>query len=110
MDRLLEFEVVTEITVFAPDYPRLMSIITGACAAASAHIAGAQIFTTADGRALDTILINREFPQDEDERRRAARVGEMIENVLAGKVRLPEIISASCTRLKRPAATFERTS
>ena len=33
----------------------------------------AQIFTTADGRALDTILISREFDRDEDERRRAER-------------------------------------
>jgi [protein-PII] uridylyltransferase len=86
------FEAVTEITVLAPDHPRLLSIIAGACAAAGANIVDAQIFTTADGRALDTILISREFPQDEDEKRRADRVGRLIEDVLSGKSWLPQII------------------
>ena len=64
----------------------------GACAAAGANIVDAQIFTTADGRALDTILISREFDLDEDERRRAERVGRLIEDVLSGKAWLPEMI------------------
>ncbi|WP_244668574.1 ACT domain-containing protein, partial [Brucella melitensis] len=42
---------VTEITVLAPDHPRLLSVITGACAAAGGNIVDAQIFTTSDGRA-----------------------------------------------------------
>ena len=49
----------------------LLSIIAGACAAAGANIVDAQIFTTTDGRALDTIAISREFDRDEDEGRRA---------------------------------------
>src|SRR5690606_13035255 len=73
------FEAVTEITVLAPDHPRLLSIIAGACAAAGANIVDAQIFTTADGRALDTILISRQFDFDDDERRRAERVGQLIQ-------------------------------
>src|SRR5690606_17605384 len=80
-----EFEAVTEITVLAPDHPRLLSVIAGACAAAGGNIVDAHIFTTADGRALDTILISREFDRDEDERRRAERVGKLIEDVLSGK-------------------------
>ncbi|MCB1452452.1 MAG: [protein-PII] uridylyltransferase, partial [Rhizobiaceae bacterium] len=90
--RPLTFEAVTEITVLAPDHPRLLSVITGACAAAGANIVDAQVFTTSDGRALDIILINREFDLDDDERRRAARVGKLIENVLSGKSYLPEMI------------------
>jgi [protein-PII] uridylyltransferase len=62
------FTAITELTVYTPDHPRLLALITGACAAAGANIAGAQIFTTTDGMALDTILIQREFPQEEDER------------------------------------------
>lgn len=88
-----EFEAVTEITVLAPDHPRLLSVIAGACSAAGANIVDAQIFTTTDGRALDTILINREFDRDEDEHRRATRVGTLIEDVLSGKSWLPEIIA-----------------
>ena len=68
-----EFEGITEITILAPDHPRLLSMIAGACAAAGANIVDAMVFTTTDGRALDTILINREFDEDHDERRRANR-------------------------------------
>jgi [protein-PII] uridylyltransferase len=100
-----EFEAVTEITVLAQDHPRLLSVIAGACAAAGANIVDAQIFTTSDGRALDTILISREFDRDEDERRRAERVGTLIEDVLSGKSWLPEMI-ARRTKPKRGSKAF----
>ncbi|MFK5979516.1 MAG: [protein-PII] uridylyltransferase [Rhizobiaceae bacterium] len=87
-----EFEAVTEITLVAPDHPRLLSIIAGACNAAGANIVDAKIHTTHDGRALDSIFINREFDNDEDEIRRTEKIGAIIENVLTGKTRLPEII------------------
>ena len=92
MVKVRAFEAVTEVTVLAPDHPRLLSVITGACAAAGGNIVDAQIFTTTDGRALDTILISREFDRDEDEKRRAERVGRLIEDVLSGKTWLPEMI------------------
>jgi [protein-PII] uridylyltransferase len=103
--RTHQFEAVTEITILSPDHPRLLSIIAGACAAAGANIVDAQIFTTADGRALDTILINREFEMDEDEFRRAQRVGRLIEDVLSGKSWLPEMIEKR-TKAKRGTKTF----
>lgn len=96
------FHAITEITVLTPDHPRLLAVIAGACAAAGANIADANIYTTSDGRALDTILINREFSIDEDEVRRAATIGRMIEDVLSGKKRLPEVME---TRKKRSKAT-----
>ena len=65
------FEAITEITVLAPDHPRLLSVIAGACTAAGGNIVDAQIFTTTDGRALDTISISREF--DRRGRRAAPR-------------------------------------
>ncbi len=100
-----DFEAVTEITVLAQDHPRLLSVIAGACAAAGGNIVDAQIFTTADGRALDTILISREFDRDEDERRRAERVGKLIEDVLSGKTWLPEMIEKR-TKARRGAKVF----
>lgn len=103
--RTRRFEAITEITVLAPDHPRLLSIVTGACAAAGANIADAKIHTTTDGRALDSIYINREFDKEEDEIRRAARIGKTIEEVLAGKARLPEMI-ASRARQKRTSRAF----
>ncbi|RWB52173.1 [protein-PII] uridylyltransferase [Mesorhizobium sp.] len=100
-----EFEAVTEITVLAQDHPRLLSVIAGACAGAGGNIVDAQIFTTSDGRALDTILISREFDLDEDERRRAERVGRLIEDVLSGRSWLPEMIEKR-TKPKRGAKAF----
>ncbi|MFC3163216.1 [protein-PII] uridylyltransferase [Ciceribacter thiooxidans] len=105
MVRTHSFHAITEITVLAPDHPRLLSVIAGACAAAGANIADAQIYTTSDGRALDTILVNREFPIDEDEMRRAATIGKMIEDVLSGRKRLPEVI-ATRSKGKKGNKTF----
>ena len=84
---------VTELTVFAPDHPWLLSIIAGACAISGANIVDAQIFTTTDGRALDTIAISREFDRDEDEARRAARVADAIEKALRGTLKLPDMVA-----------------
>ena len=50
---------VTELTILATDHPWLLSIIAGACASAGANIVDAQIYTTTDGRALDTIAISQ---------------------------------------------------
>ncbi|HXX04259.1 MAG TPA: ACT domain-containing protein, partial [Xanthobacteraceae bacterium] len=83
---------VTELTVYAPDHPWLLSIIAGACALAGANIVDAQIYTTTDGLALDTIAVSREFERDEDEARRAARVGDVIEKAVRGAIKLPEVV------------------
>jgi [protein-PII] uridylyltransferase len=94
---------VTELTVIAPDHPRLLSIIAGACAAAGANIVDAQIFTTTDGLALDTIAVTREFEHDEDEARRAGRIADTIEKALRGEVKLPDVVArkaVSKARLK----------
>lgn len=108
MVRPKTFEAVTEITILAPDHPRFLSVIAGACASAGANIVDAQIFTTTDGRALDTILVNREFELDDDERRRAERIGRLIEDVLSGKTFLPEMI-AKRTKPRRRAKAFRVT-
>jgi [protein-PII] uridylyltransferase len=91
---------VTELTILAVDHPWLLSIIAGACASAGANIVDAQIYTTTDGRALDTIAISREYERDEDEGRRATRIGEMIEHVLEGKLRLPEAVARRSSRTR----------
>ena len=84
---------VTELTVLAPDHPWLLSIVAGACAMAGANIVDAQIYTTTDGRALDTISLSREFERDEDEERRANRVADSIEKALRGELRLPDVVT-----------------
>jgi [protein-PII] uridylyltransferase len=84
---------VTELTVMAPDHPWLLSAIAGACAAAGANIVDAQIFTTTDGRALDTIAVSREFDEADDEARRAARIVDTIEKALRGSLKLPDVVA-----------------
>lgn len=86
------FTAITELTVFAPNHPRLLALFAGACAAAGANIAGAHITTTRDGYALDTFLLNREFRDDEDELRRATRISDMIQRLLTGKEQLPVLL------------------
>ncbi|MFY9896030.1 MAG: [protein-PII] uridylyltransferase [Xanthobacteraceae bacterium] len=83
---------VTELTVYAPDHPWLLSIIAGACALTGANIVDAQIYTTTDGLALDTISVSREFEFDEDEARRAARIGDAIEKAVRGQIKLPDVV------------------
>jgi [protein-PII] uridylyltransferase len=60
---------------------------------AGANIVDAQIYTTTDGRALDTISLTREFERDEDEERRANRIADSIEKALRGELRLPDVVA-----------------
>jgi [protein-PII] uridylyltransferase len=98
---------VTELTILAPDHPWLLSIIAGACASAGANIVDAQIYTTTDGLALDSISISREYDRDEDEGRRATRIGETIEQALEGKVRLPDVVAKRTNRSRSRPFTVE---
>lgn len=86
------FTAVTELSVLAPNHPRLLALFAGACAAAGANIVGAYIATTRDGFAVDTFLLQREF-EEEDERRRAGRIAATIESVLKGEVRLSALMA-----------------
>ena len=88
------FTAITELTVIAPNHPRLLALFAGACAAAGANIAGAHIMTTRDGYALDTFLLNREFKDDEDELRRGRRISDMIGRLLRGDVWLRDLMTA----------------
>ena len=92
------FTAITELTVFAPNHPRLLSQFAGACAANGANILGAHVTTTRDGFALDTFLLARELGEDEDENRRAERVAQTIGRVLRGEAWIPELLDQ-----RRPA-------
>jgi [protein-PII] uridylyltransferase len=86
------FTAITELSLFAPNHPRLLALFAGACAATGANISGAHISTTRDGFALDSFLLAREFEQDADELRRARRISETIEKLLKGEVRLDTLM------------------
>jgi [protein-PII] uridylyltransferase len=99
------FRDVTTLTLFAPDHPHLLSLVFGACAMAGANIVDAQIFTTTDGRAIDTIAISRAFDEDSDELRRAERVTETIEQLLEGRRRIADFERRDPKRAR--AKTFD---
>jgi [protein-PII] uridylyltransferase len=92
------FRGVTEITIIAPDHPRLLAVVAGACAGAGGNIVDAQIFTTTDGFALDTVFISRAFERDEDELRRAKRISMSIERALRGEIKVSEFVSNKAAR------------
>jgi [protein-PII] uridylyltransferase len=87
------FNAITELSVAAANHPRLLALFAGACAASGANIVGAHISTTRDGVALDTFLLQRELAEDEDEARRARRIGETIERLLRGDATLASLMN-----------------
>lgn len=97
------FTAVSELTIFAPNHPRLLAFFAGSCAAAGANIVGAHITTTRDGFALDTFLLAREFADDEDEKRRGRRIAETIDKLLKGESRLAQLLA----KRKPPGRTVE---
>ena len=83
--RVKAFEGITEVSFYTPDHPRLLSLIAGACTMQDASIIGAQIFSTRDGRAIDTFRLRRAFTSDEDEKVRATRIIDTVKQLLQGK-------------------------
>jgi [protein-PII] uridylyltransferase len=83
--RVKAFEGITEVSFYMPDHPRLLSLIAGACTMQDASIIGAQIFSTRDGRAIDTFRLRRSFTSDEDEKVRATRIIDTVRQLLQGK-------------------------
>lgn len=92
-----KFNGITELVIFAPNHPRLLSLFAGACAGAGAHILSAHVTTTRDGFALDTFVLARAFTDDVDETRRVERITGAIERVLSGEVRLSELMAKRWT-------------
>ena len=78
------FRGLTELTLVTEDHPRLLALFAGACAAAGANITSAQISTTRDGIALDTIFLQRFF-SDEEEIERAEKIARTVGDILSGK-------------------------
>ncbi len=98
------FTAITELTVLAPNHPRLLSLFAGSCAAVGANIIGAHISTTRDGLALDTFLLHREFSEDDDEQRRIKRIAKTIDTVLHGEVRLAQLMASRKPQERRISA------
>ncbi|MHA1517781.1 MAG: [protein-PII] uridylyltransferase [Alphaproteobacteria bacterium] len=99
------FRGVTELTLLSPNHPRLLAMVAGACTGAGANIVDAQISTTRDGMALDTIHLEREFDHAEDEERRARKIAVSIERLLRGETRAVDLVRAK-KKLKSRLSAF----
>ncbi len=99
------FRALTELTLVTKDNPGLLMIFAGACAAAGANIASAQISTTRDGLALDTLVLQRAFPEDAEEIRRAEKIASVIGEVIVGR-RAIETLDTSRQRPKPRLGAF----
>ncbi len=100
------FTAVTELTVLAPNHPRLLALFAGACAGAGANIVGAHISTTRDGTAIDTFLLQRAFERDDDEIRRGHRIGDMIGKLLKGE-QWPARLLSKTPPMRTGASAFQ---
>ncbi|MEO0496638.1 MAG: [protein-PII] uridylyltransferase [Pseudomonadota bacterium] len=100
-----EFKDTTQLKFMAADHPRLLSTIAQGCAAAGVTIVDARIFTTRDGRAISSIFVPRELPDNEAECRRASHIAKLIEDALAaGGSSLPAMIEKRGKRSRRQKA------
>ncbi len=76
---------VSEITVYTPDHPGLISKIAGAMALSGASVVGAKIVTLSDGMALDIFGIQDAENTAFDQPERLKRLWARIEDAVAGK-------------------------
>jgi [protein-PII] uridylyltransferase len=87
------FTALTELNIWTADRPGLIAAIAGACTAARTNIVGASLSTTRDANALNTLMLQRRFPDDNEEIEFTRRIGANIELALRGKRDLHKLIS-----------------
>jgi len=87
------FTALTEMNIWTADRPGLIAAIAGGCSAARTNIVGASFSTTRDGNALNTLMLQRRFPDEEEEIEFTGRIGANIELALRGKRDLHKLIS-----------------
>jgi [protein-PII] uridylyltransferase len=84
----------TLVSIYAADHPGLFYRVAGAISLAGANILDARIHTTRDGMALDNLVVADPLGGPFDEPDRLARLRGVVEDALAGKVRLADRLAA----------------
>jgi [protein-PII] uridylyltransferase len=97
------FHDATEMMIVCRDRPALVAMSAGACAAAGANIAGAQLLTTKDGMSLNTFSLHRTFEDDQEEVARVGRIASVIRELVNGDKSLEQVMS----RTLRPKSRLE---
>ena len=88
-----KFKAMTEIVIYATDHPGLFARIAGAMAVAGVNIVDARIFTTHDGMAVDSFIVQdaEEGPLTDPER--LEKMKNAIRKTLAGEMRPRRVIA-----------------
>ncbi len=87
------FTAITELTVFAPNHPRLSGAVRRRlCGQRRQHRRRPHHHHARRLRARLSFLLAREFDLDEDESRRAVRIDDTIEKLLRGDVRVRALL------------------
>jgi [protein-PII] uridylyltransferase len=100
--RMLGDRDVTEMTLIAPDAPRLLAVVAAACAAAQANVVSADIFTTSDDLALDIFALTPLSGDPDDERKRVERIAGTVRETLRAHGPLPKAVD------RRPRAVRQK--
>jgi [protein-PII] uridylyltransferase len=87
------FKAMTEIAVYAPDHPGLFARIAGAMAVSGVGIVDARIFTTHDGMAIDSFIVQDSTDSALDEPGRLEKMKNAIQKTLAGEMRPRRVIA-----------------
>jgi [protein-PII] uridylyltransferase len=104
--RVQSFESVTEVTVYTDDHPGLFNRLAGAITLSGASIAGARIFTTTDGKALDIFTIQDMDGNPIERPENIARLRLTIAKILSGETLLSVALSEKRGRLPGRASVF----
>ena len=99
---------ITEIVIYTPDHPGLFSRLAGAISVSNGSIAGAKIFTTSDGYALDVFRVQDASGGPFGDGGRIDRLKQTIAKTLSGEIKPRELL-AKRPQAKR-AAAFQRGS
>jgi [protein-PII] uridylyltransferase len=100
------FRSVTEIVLYTADHPGLFARIAGAIAMCGGNIVDAKIYTTTDGKALDTFIFQDTEGGAFDRPDRLARLSAAIQGALSGEVRLKGAIATDKPGVPARAKVF----
>ncbi|WP_108663836.1 [protein-PII] uridylyltransferase [Acuticoccus kandeliae] len=101
--RMRADRAVTEMTLIAPDAPRLLAVVAGACASAQANIVSADVFTTTDDLAVDIFALTPLSGDPRDEEERVRRIAQTVRDALADRAPVPKPIDARPRAIKQKA-------
>lgn len=100
------FKAMTEITIYAPDHPGLFARIAGAMAVSGVSIVDARIFTTHDGMAVDSFIVQDTEDSALDEPGRLERLEQAIRQTLSGEMRPRRVIAEKKPNYAQRAQVF----